>query len=301
MIKVMKGSKMVAVEKSNKLRIISIFGLFLVSMIWGSTFTANKIVLSSLTPLSLMAVRFSLAFLMMFIIFKKRFECLKLKNLYGGIFCGVSLFTAFIFQTYGLFYTDAGKQAFLSGSYVVIVPFLVWVVFKKRPSIKVYLGTILCFFGISLISLKPDFKIEYGDMLTLISSIFFAAQIVIAGYYVKNEDPAVLSTIQFATMGLLSFVFAVAIGDYAFISVFKNIFSISSLALIYLGIVGTAMAYYIQVLCQKHASPTTTSIVLSLETVFGSIIAVMVLGEVFTIKMIFGALAILISILVTEL
>ncbi len=251
--------------------------------------------------MSLMAVRFTLAFIIMAVIFRKRFIGLKFNDLKGGILCGVSLFLAFILQTYGLLYTDAGKQAFLSGAYVIAVPFLTWFAFKKKPSLKVYLGTIICFFGISLISLHSGFKIEFEDLLTLISSLFFAAQIVIAGYFVKSEDPAVMSTIQFGVMGGLSFVTALLIGDYAFLSITKNLFAISSVSLIYLGVVGTAVAYYLQILCQKYANPTTTSIILSLEAVFGSVLAVVVLGEIFTVKMILGAVAILVAILISEL
>lgn len=288
-------------KKNRTKKVASIVGLFVVAIIWGSTFTANKIVLNTLTPMSLMAVRFTLAFVIMSVIFRKRFNGLKFNDLKGGILCGISLFLAFILQTYGLLYTDAGKQAFLSGAYVIAVPFLTWFAFKKKPSLKVYLGTIICFFGIALISLQSGFKIEFGDLLTLISSLFFAAQIVIAGYFVKSEDPAVMSTVQFGVMGGLSFATALLIGDYAFLSITKNIFAISSVSLIYLGVVGTAVAYYLQILCQKYANPTTTSIVLSLEAVFGSILAVVILGEVFTMKMILGAVAILVAILISEL
>lgn len=295
------GSDGMIVEDNKTKKITSIAGLFIVAMIWGSTFTANKIVLNTLTPISLMAVRFTVAFLLMLVIFRSRYKGLKLIDLLGGMLCGASLFAAFILQTYGLLYTDAGKQAFLSGSYVIVVPFLTWFAFKKKPSLKAYFGTAVCFFGIALISLHSGFKIELGDSLTLISSIFFAAQIVIAGYFVKKEDPAVMTTVQFGVMGVMSFISALFIGDLTFVSVFKNIFTVSSLSLLYLGIVGTAIAYYLQILCQKHANPTTTSIVLSLEAVFGSIIAVLVLGDVFTLKMVMGAVAILASILITEL
>ncbi|MBP7908124.1 MAG: DMT family transporter [Proteocatella sp.] len=115
-----------AVERAElkSLKAVSIAGLFLVAVIWGSTFTANKIVLETLSPLSLMAVRFLMAFAAMALIFRRRFAVLTTGAVKGGILCGISLFLAFVLQTYGLLYTDAGKQAFLSGAYVIAVPFL---------------------------------------------------------------------------------------------------------------------------------------------------------------------------------
>ena len=210
-----------AVERAElkSLKAVSIAGLFLVAVIWGSTFTANKIVLETLSPLSLMAVRFLMAFAAMALIFRRRFAVLTTGAVKGGILCGISLFLAFVLQTYGLLYTDAGKQAFLSGAYVIAVPFLTWLAFRKKPGAKAYLGAALCFSGISLISLNSGFRIERGDFLTLISSFFFAAQIVIAGYYVRNEDPAVISTIQFGVMGGLSLLGTLITGESAFMAI----------------------------------------------------------------------------------
>lgn len=295
------GSDFVIVKRNRTTKFASIIGLFVVAIIWGSTFTANKIALGALTPLSLMAVRFTLAFVIMVTIFRKKFVGIRLIDLRGGILCGVSLFLAFILQTYGLLYTNAGKQAFLSGAYVIAVPFLTWMTFKNKPSVKVYFGTVICFLGIALISLQPAFKIELGDMLTIISSLFFAAQIVIAGFFVKSDNPAVMSTVQFGVMGGLSFTVALLIGDFKYLSIEKNMIAVSSLSVTYLGIVGTALAYHLQIICQKYASPTTTSIVLSLEAVFGAILAMIILGEIFTLRIIIGAIAILAAILISEL
>jgi drug/metabolite transporter (DMT)-like permease len=198
-------------------------------------------------------------------------------------------------------YTDAGKQAFLSGAYVIVVPFLTWLVSKKQPKLKTYIGSLLCFYGISLVSLNVDMSINIGDILTILSSVFFAAQIVIAGYYIEREDAAVMATVQFGVMGVLSTLVVIVIKDMSFMTVFTKVFSFSSLSVVYLGVLGTATAYYVQILCQKHTNTTTTSIILSMEAVFGALIAVLVLKDVFTIKMLFGAIVILFSILISEI
>ncbi|MBB6218117.1 drug/metabolite transporter (DMT)-like permease [Anaerosolibacter carboniphilus] len=285
----------------NSKKVTSLIGLFLVAIIWGSTFTFNKMALDGLTPISLMAARFMIAFIIMLIIFRKKFANISIENCTGGIFCGLALFFAFVLQTYGLMYTTASKQAFLSGAYVIAVPFLTWIAFKKRPSIKTYLGAAICFYGISLLSFNKDMSIGIGDTLTLISSVLFAAQIVIAGYYIEKEDAAVMATVQFGVMGVLSTVAVLIMKDVSFISLIADMTSPTSLSVIYLGIIGTAVAYYLQILCQRYTSPTATSIILSMEAVFGTLIAVAILGDVFTLKMIFGSIAILVSILINEL
>ena len=279
----------------------SLIGLVLVAIIWGSTFTFNKMALYGLTPISLMATRFMIAFILMITIFRKKFKNIKFKNCIGGFLCGLALFLAFILQTYGLIYTTASKQAFLSGAYVIAVPFLTWFAFKKTPNLKTYLGTAICFYGISLLSFNSDMSINIGDVLTLVSSILFAAQIVIAGYYIDREDAAVMSTVQFGVIGILSTIFLFIMKDFSFITIITDITSPTSLSVFYLGIIGTATAYYLQILSQKYTSPTATSIILSMEAVFGTIIAVLILGDVITLKMIFGAIAILVAILISEL
>lgn len=279
----------------------SLLGLVIVAIIWGSTFTFNKMALDGLTPISLMAARFMIAFMLMMVIFRNKFISIKLEDCIGGIFCGLALFFAFILQTYGLIYTTASKQAFLSGSYVIAVPFLTWLAFKKRPTIKTYLGTAICFYGISLLSFNKDMSINIGDVLTLVSSILFAAQIVIAGYYIERDDAAVMSTVQFGVIGILSTIVVIFMKDFSFLTIITDITSPTSLSVFYLAIIGTAVAYYLQIISQKYTNPTATSIILSMEAVFGTIIAVLILGDVITLKMVFGAIAILIAILISEL
>lgn len=89
--------------------------------------------------------------------------------------------------------------------------------------------------------------------------------------------------------------------NLSFISILADITSPTSLSVLYLGIIGTAVAYYMQILCQRYTNPTATSIILSMEAVFGTLIAVIVLGEFFTVKMIFGSIDILASIFISEL
>ncbi|MGB5823136.1 MAG: DMT family transporter [Proteocatella sp.] len=285
---------MLAVFNRHK-RLISSLGLLLVALIWGSTFTLNKIALDSMSPISLMAARFILAFIVMLAIFRKKFRNITIKNCIGGILCGIALFLAFILQTYGLVYTTASKQAFLSGTYVIFVPLLTWICFKKMPAKKVYLGVFICFLGISLLSVNDDFTMNIGDVLTLISGIMFAAQILVAGHFVKTEDPAVMSTVQFGVTGILAAIVALFLGDFGFLNAGDAIIPV-----IYLGLFGSAAAYYLQILCQQFTSSSTTAIILSMETVFGSLLAVFFLKEIFTLRMIVGSIAILVAIIISE-
>ncbi|WP_432409409.1 DMT family transporter [Wukongibacter sp. M2B1] len=189
-------------ENSNKKRIYADFMLLIVAILWGSTFVATKTSLTYLSPLYILAVRFLIAFGVMAVSFWKKFKIVKKYDLFGGFIVGTVIFFAFLTQTIGLIFTTAGKQAFLAGTYVVMVPFLYWILYKKRPDMRSFLGAIICFIGISLLTLNSSFQISFGDSLTIFSSLLFAAHIISNGYFVEKMDATVLTIIQFGAAGV---------------------------------------------------------------------------------------------------
>lgn len=278
-----------------KKRLLSYFGLLAVAAIWGSTFPAGKYALEFMTPLYLMGIRFMMAFAVMTVLFWKKIRVTPLADMKGGLIAGFALFGGYILQVYGLQYTTPGKQSFLAGAYVIVVPFLTWLVFKKNPSIKAYFGAALCFWGISLISLNENLTIGLGDSITLISSALYGVHIVVTGYYARNQDAGVFSTVQIAVGGVLAMTAAIILDPVPVVT------ANSVGVVVYLAILGSFVAYYLQTLCQKYAKPSIASIIMSLETVFGSLLSMLLMGEIFTVKMMIGAAAILVAIWVSEL
>ena len=166
------------------------FLLLLVAMIWGSGFPATKIILDSgIQPFEFLAIRFFITAIVMFIIM--RIKKIKVENNERnlGIVAGVVLFSAFAFQTVGLVYTTASKNAFITGANVIFVPYIAWVFTKEKPKWIYILSSIICFIGIGFLSFEKNLTINFGDFLTFICSICFALQIVVIGSRIKNKNP----------------------------------------------------------------------------------------------------------------
>lgn len=292
----MQNDQAVAGQPDRKKRILGGLGLMTTALIWGSTFPAGKYALQFMSPFYLMAFRFLLAFAIAMFLFRKVMFSTPLSKMKGGFIAGLAQFGGYILQIVGLQYTTAGKQSFLAGAYVVMVPFLTWLVFKKSPSVKAYVGTAICLWGISLISLTENLTVSLGDSLTLVSSALYAVHIVVTGYYAGKEDPGVFTTVQFGVGGILALLMGFAFSPLPTLRMDGGL-----LAVAYLAVFGSFVAYYLQTLCQQFVKPAVTSIILSMEAVFGSLLAVMLLGEPFTAKMAMGAAAILAAIWISEL
>jgi len=230
------------------------------------------------------------------LIFRKDLKTLETHDLKGGFLVGLMLFIAFYTQLAALRFTDPGKQAFLAGTYVIFVPFMVWFIYKKKPDLKSFIATSMCFIGISLLTLGDQMAMNLGDSLTVLSSVFFAGHIIATKHFVKSSSPVKISLVQFATVAFLSTGAVIISGQIP-----GQIQMDVLLPILYLGLVCTGLAYYLQTLAQKYAKTTHTAIILSLEAVFGSLLSVVIVHEVFTPKMILGSVIILGSILVVEL
>jgi drug/metabolite transporter (DMT)-like permease len=270
--------------------------LLVVAFLWGTTFAGGKYALNYFTPLYIIAIRFIMAFFMMAVAFRKDFMALKRRDIVGGVVVGTILFIAFATQLVALQYTEAGKQAFLAGTYVVMVPFISWRLNRKRPETTSFIGAFICFMGIGLLTLNESLTIGFGDGLTLFSSLFFAGHIISNGHYVDDIGPVKLTLTQFGTVAVLSTIAALIFEPLPTSVAPNGIF-----AVLYLGVLCTGVAYFLQTIGQKYALSTHTAIILSLEAVFGSVLALLLLGEVFTFKMVLGCASILAAILIIEL
>ena len=283
-------------EELKKKRLYSNLALFLVAFLWGTTFTVSKYAFAYFTPVYMIAFRFTIGVLAMCIFFWKKISKITLKDLKGGIIVGIIFFIAFVTQLIALQYTEAGKQAFLAATYVVMAPFLYWIIYHKKPDFRTLAGAFICFLGIGLLTLNASLSISFGDGLTLFSSLFFALHIMFNGYFVEKQDPVILSTVQFAVVAIISWIFAFFFEPFPTAIGFEGIASV-----LYLGIFCTGLAYFLQTAAQRYTLATHAAIILSLESVFGILLAALMLGEVFTLRMLMGCITIFGAILITEL
>ena len=246
--------------------------LTLAAMIWGSSFIVMKSAVDFLTPNVLLFVRFSLATVIMVIMFYKYVKDTKLKDLKGGMVTGTCLFLAYLIQTIGLTMTTPGKNAFLTAVYCAIVPFLVWIFYHKRPDNYNFMAALLCIFGVGLVSLDGNLSMNLGDFLTLIGGVFYALHIIAIKKYSQEMHPIKLTTLQFAMTAVLAFFGSLLFED---ISLVKQIDSSIILQIGYLAFFATAVTLLCQNMGQHLVSECNAAILLSLESVFGVVFSVL--------------------------
>lgn len=275
--------------------LISDLSLLLVAAMWGGGFSFTKNILQYLTPLYFLAFRFMLAALVLALIFYPKVKTATKQDIKSSLFVGLFLTVAFVSQTVGLLFTTPGKQAFITSAYVVIVPFLSYLVIRRKPARKEILGAFLCMIGLALLSLTRDLQVNLGDLLTLVSAVGFAGHIVVIGVYANQVNTAVMNVWQFLLAGTVCLVLAIFLEPFPEAIAFPAVYS-----MVYLVLFSSIGAFMIQVTAQKYTYPTHAGIILSMEAVFGALFAYLFWREIFTLPMMIGCLIILAAILITE-
>lgn len=273
-------------------------GLLLTALIWGFAFVVVKNSLDSVEPVYMLAFRFTIATVALSLIFSKRLKSIDIQMIKSGFILGLLLFISYAAQTVGCKYTTAGKNAFLTAVYVVIVPFLHWII-NRQPTRKAHLfAALFSIAGIGLISLRGSFSIGIGDSLTLLCGLGFAIHMVLIKRFTEKQDPVLLTVIQLFFAAALSWVIA-PFADGRFPS---GVFTPQVAgSMLYLGLMSTMLAYFLQNLCQKYTSPSTASVVLSTEAMFGVLFSVWLLKEQLTTRMLAGCILILAAIVISGL
>lgn len=281
--------------QDKKKQFLSDISLLFVAAVWGGGFVAVKDALDTMTPLVLMSYRFILATVIMYVFLHKKIGKLSKEDLKSGTVVGLILFLAFAAQTFGLQYTTASKQGFLTATYVVMVPLLYWIIYKKRPKTKAFVGSGLTIIGIAFVSINKDVVFNQGDALTLLCALLFAGHIISLEHYTKKIDTLKLSFLQLAVAAILFTGSAVV-----FEPIQLSLSSSEIIAIVYLAIFSTFLCFTVQTIAQKYTSSSHASIIMSLESVFAAFFGVILLSEVLTPFMLIGCALIFIAILVIE-
>lgn len=270
-------------------------GLLVMTIIWGTSFAAVKSATDTIPPTWLVSLRFLMAAGLLCVLFCRRLPRMTKQTLRDGMLIGVFLFLAYELQTVGVQYTTAGKNAFLTAVYVVLVPFFYWAVRKKRPGGAQVAAAFLCLGGIGFLSLTGDgFSLGLGEGLTLLCGVAYAVHIVVLGMHTKAHDPFLLNIVQFATAGVLGLLVAGVSEPVPVIN------AANAPSLCFIGFVSTALALCLQTACQKHVEPGKASLLMSLESVFGCLSGILFLNERLTAQTGVGFVLIFVALLLAE-
>jgi len=273
--------------------------LLVAAFVWGSGFVGSQYALDAgLTPFQLICGRMFIGSICLCVFFYKKLKTINMAEVKVGLVIGLCLFLGFVFQTYGLQYTTPSVNAFVTAVYVVLTPFIRWLIIKEKPDVYANFGAVLTVIGIGFISLTDGFNLSIGIPLTLLCSLAYAFQVVLTDKYTKEYDPINLTVIiivfNFILALLASGFFALTRHDLPAFS-WKGAFSI-----LYLGTICTFIAYIGQNVGQKYTTAVKAAIIMSLEAVFGTALSAIIYGEILTGQMVLGCIIVFCAIIISE-
>lgn len=270
--------------------------LVLVTIIWGGGFVATSAALDSFSPYTVMMVRFLGASILPLILSIPAWKKATRIQIKQGIIAGALLFLAFAFQTVGLKHTTPSKSAFLTATYVIIVPYVLWIFKQRRPKGKDLFASLLCLVGIALLTLKgSEWSLDVGDALSLVCAVFFAVHIIALETYASG-GVFFMTALQMLTAGGISSGFALTMESWP-----SNVEPAAFHSLAYLILFSTMLAYLLQTFAQKYTSANSTAMILSMEALWATFFSFLFLKEQLSFLMILGATLIFVSILYMEM
>lgn len=278
-------------DRKNFLGHLALWGT---AFIWGTSFVILKEALDSIGTMWVLALRFIIAAALL-LAAGKRLKTLGRDGLRGGVLLGVCLAAAYIFQTYGLKYTTPGKNAFLTATYCVLVPFMVWAFFKRRPNAANIIAAFMCVFGIGLVSLSGTSPFNIGDALTLVCGIFYALQIILTERFIGDCDALSLTGVEFGTAAVICLAGAL-IFESAPVGLSLELWG----SIAYMGVMCTALCFFLQTWGMRYTPSSTAAVIMTFESVFAIIISVIFYDEPVTVRLICGFTLIIASVIISE-
>lgn len=269
------------------------FLLILTTIVWGTTFLIVKDTVGTVNEYMLVFIRNFLAAVPMLIytLIKDRKNLLNTKALVQGAIIGLLLATTYVAQTIGLKYTSTGHSAFITGSAVILVPFILFAFYKAKINSITLLSTSVTLVGLFLLTYDFETQVNIGDIITIIVVAAYAMHIVLAGRFVAKVPVMPLITYQFLFSALFSLIGFIAVGMP------ESEFSPKAIgALVYLGIFGTLFCYFVSVWVQKFVSSVKVALIFSLEPVFAAGFGFWIINETLNLKEMIGMIIILLGV-----
>ena len=276
-------------------------GLILTAAIWGFAFVVVKDSVDTIPPVYMVSIRYTIAAVLLGFVLIPQFKKLNRYYWIHGALTGLMLALGYITQTIGCKYTTAGKNAFLTTIYVILIPLISWPLNKKRPHFVVFLSAVMALVGIGLLALRNEGGVlgfNVGDILTLICGLFYALHIIFTAKFSQDKNPVILTWIQFIVAAVFSWSVSPLIDGSFSVALLKSSRVIFSM--LYLGIFSSLVAFLLQNICLKYMESSLASLFLSLESVFGVVFSTIFLRERMTLVMIIGCVLIFAAITIAD-
>lgn len=285
--------------------------LLLTATIWGVAFVAQSVGMDHVGPFTFNMVRSLIGgiFLIPCILLLDKINPAEKKELspaecsrsgktllLGGICCGTFLALASNFQQMGIMYTTVGRAGFVTACYIVIVPILSLLLFKKKCRSTIWAAVVLALAGLYLLCITDGFSIGKGDILVMICAVLFSFHILVIDHFSPLTDGVRMSCIQFFVCGLLSAI-------PAFLVESPNMTDILQAwgPILYAGVLSCGVAYTLQIVGQKNMNPTVASLILSMESCISVLAGWAILGQKLTLRELSGCVLMFAAIVLAQL
>ena len=275
--------------------------LIVAALIWGTAFVAQTTGMEHIGPLTFTNLRFLIGGLIVLPLAVKEIpnfkKSLNKRLIIIILLTGLSLLMGTYLQQYALQYTKIGNAAFLTILYVPFVPIISRFILKKRIHWSIWVSVSICLVGSYYLTVGNSFEAQFADFLVVVCAIFFALHcILIDEYFEIVNAPFTLATSQFLLCFLYSLPFVFIFEDPSLKGIYMELFE-----LLYVGVMSSGIAYTLQIFGQRYVKPSTAAITFSLEGVFGSLAAWIILSQMLTTTQIFGCFLILLGVLTAQL
>ena len=276
------------------------FILLSCSLVWGFSFPSVKLALNYMSPNAFIFFRFFVTILIFYAFYRKQIKSYKRVDVKRGVILGIFLFIGFLTQTVGLSYTSSANSAFITGTYLILIPIIQIAVLKIKPRFENIIGIAIVICGIYILSDIRNSSLNFGDFITMICSVAFAYHIVYLDKYSHISDTMPLIYGQYLAMTVLSFLSMIFVehfwmNDLRF--VYNNFLLFS---VVFNGIFSTFIALFLAMRFQKYTTPVRAGLIYNMEQVFAVIFAYFLISEVLTAGQILGAAIILCGLLFSE-
>ena len=271
-------------------------------LIWGLGFIGNKYILDSgWNDSQLLFVRFLTATIVIFIIYHKRILNTNLYVIKSGFFLGIFLYLGFVFQTWGLVHTNASNNALITAGYIVLMPIIIYVFERTKIPTKTVIAGAVTLIGISLITVDfNELTVSFGDTLTFIGAFFYALHIYFLGKLTKKVDLFVLMSFQLLIFSIFATIMMLFRGGLPTVD-FSSFDSYKLLILaIIIGFFASFVAFLFQSIGQKNTNEAEAAILISTESLFGPVFAILFYKDPFNLLILFGIAFVFLGIILSE-
>jgi len=266
-----------------RVRLLAEFGLVAAALIWGFNFILVKMAVDQMPPIYYVGLRFLVGSIFLLPFSYRQMKALDRQGWLIGMGVGVLLFGGFILQTVGLVSTSPGVSGFLTSLYVIMVPIFIGLATGRWPSPMVGVGVVVVVAGFAVLSLYGDLSFGWGEIFTLLATIFWALHILGVAYGSTRLGALAFVQLQLTICAVLSLA-------GAFIFERPDPFPgwAPTGAVLWTGIMGSLVAYVLMVLGQRYTPPTLAGVIMSLEAVFALIFSIIVGYDSLTLRALLG-------------